>query len=162
MTEPIFKAPLPPQGNGFTSPQPQEPKKEQEEQNQNVPQDLKQKILPYLWYVLGGCFFLGLIFGIMMSGGDSAPPAQECPLKYVRNPDIQKAYPLCGRTSNTNECVLFIMNTSRYDAYAEDFFQRAADLTERSRILISTDNPTYSKLNIPPGYFAQIKIPSTR
>ena len=158
MTEPIFKAPLPPKEGGFTPPPPSVDKQPIAKQSQ----DLKQKILPYLWYVLGGTFAVGLIFGAMMSGGDSAPTAPECPLKYVRNPDIQKAYPLCGRTSKTNECLLFIMNTTRYDAFAEDFYETAAQLTERNRYLISTDNPTYSKLNIPPGSFAQIKIPALR
>lgn len=161
MTEPIFKAPLPSENNGFTPPPP--PEKSEDVPSAEPAQDIKQKILPYLWYVLGGAFFIGFLMGIMMSGGeDSTQPVQDCPLKFVRNPDIQKSFPLCGRTSKTNECVLFIMNTTRYDAYAEDFFEKAGQLTERSRYLISTDNPTYSKLNIPPGYFAQIKIPSLR
>ena len=125
MTEPIFKAPLPPKEGGFTPPPPSVDKQPIAKQSQ----DLKQKILPYLWYVLGGTFSIGLIFGAMMSGGDSAPAAPECPLKYVRNPDVQKAYPLCGRTSKTNECLLFIMNTTRYDAFAEDFYETAAQLT---------------------------------
>ena len=158
MTEPMFKAPLPPQGNGFTPPPAQEQNTEQKAAGK--PQDIKQKLLPYLWYVLGGTFFVGLILGISVSGGgETAQPAPRCPVNIVKNPDIQKSFPLCGQTSKTNECVLFIMNTTRYDAYARDFFPDAERLTERQRILISTDNPIYSNRIIPPGWFAQIKIP---
>ena len=162
MTEPVFKAPLPPQENGTIPPPPPPVDKEQVTESAPKHQDIKQKILPYLWYVLGGTFVVGLVLGVMMAGGDSAPPAPVCPLRYVQNPDIQKALPLCGRTDRTSACVLFIMNTSRYDANAEDFFERAAQLTERNRYLISTDNPIYSKSLIHPGEFVQIKIPALR
>ena len=96
MTEPIFKAPLPPEGS-FTT-----PVNNTQEQQQTTPPspkkggDIKQKVLPYLWYVLGGTFAIGLIFGLMMGGGEAAPQSVECPLKHVRNPDIQSRVPLCG------------------------------------------------------------------
>ena len=156
MTEPIFKAPLPPE-ESFTPPV----KDEQE----NLPQkkeDIKQKILPYLWYIFGGAFFLGLVFGVMIGGGDSVPQTTDCRLKYTSNPDIQGYFPLCGNGPKTDPCVLYIMNNTHYEKKAEDFFKEASALTERSPYVISIENPVYSKLIIPPGRFAEIKIPSIR
>ena len=165
MTEPIFKAPLPPSGNGFTPNQSKEPEKQEStpaQTSSSPAEDVKQKILPYLWYVLGGTFAVGLIFGVMMAGGDSAPPVQECPLRHVRNPDIQGNFPLCGRVSRAEPCILYMMNTTQYDKSVEDFYLDVQRQTERSIQLISIENPVYSKYLIPPGAFAQIKIPSLR
>ena len=167
MTEPIFKAPLPPEGNGFNIP----PKKEETEKTEEVPvkktgkeklEEIKQKISLYLWYVLGGTFFVGLIFGLLMGGGETVQQAPTCALRQVPNPDIRRRFPLCGRTSKSEACILYIMNTTPYDATVEDFFTRAEQLTERNKRTISLENPMYSKLRIPPGYFAEIKIPSLR
>ena len=161
MTEPIFKAPLPTSGNGLTPP----PVKETEQQSDKSASssgDVKQRILPYLWYVLGGAFVVGLILGVMMASGDSVPTTTECSLHHIKNPDIQGRFPLCGRTAKSEPCILYIMNATRYDKQAEDFFKDAERLTERAYYSISIENPIYSKLNIPPGYFAEIKIPSLR
>ena len=162
MTEPIFKAPLPPSDNGLTPPPIKEPEQQQPSKTTLSSADLKQKVLPYLWYVLGGVFVVGLILGVMMAGGDSAPVTAECPLRYVKNPDIQGGFPPCGRTAKSEPCILYIMNATRYDQQAQDFFKEAERLTERAYYSISIENPIYSKLNIPPGYFAEIKIPSLR
>ena len=159
MTEPIFKAPLPPEGSFAT---PVNKSQEQPPQNPEKGEDIKQKILPYLWYILGGVFVFGLLFGVMMGGGDDAPQAVECRLKHVRNPDIQSKVSLCGNVPKTDPCVLYIMNNTRYEKRAEDYFQDASVLTERSVYVISIENPVYSKLIIPPGRFAEIKIPSIR
>ena len=83
MTEPIFKAPLPPSGSGFTPPPQKEPDSQPELQpsQSSAQEDLKQRILPYLWYVLGGAFAVGLIFGLMMFTspfGNSAPTYSPC------------------------------------------------------------------------------------
>lgn len=160
MTEPIFKAPLPPENNGFTPPPSQ--KDGEKKVNASSLQDIKQKISTYLWYVLGGTFLVGLILGVAMSGGESAPVAPECPLRRVKNPDIQERFPLCGLTSQTEPCILYVMNSTRYEQYAEDYFETAQRLTGRSVPNISVENAIYSKLRIPPGYFAEIKIPSLR
>ena len=58
--------------------------------------------------------------------------------------------------------VRVVMNSERYEKLAEDFFGDAELLTERNRRAISLENPMYSKLRIPPGWFAEIKIPSQR
>ena len=173
MTEPIFKAPLPPQSSEPT-PQPiPQPAVEPEETKEmpaetpvvepSAPEDVKQKILPYLWYVLGGAFAIGLVLGMMMSGGGDSGPAQEsCPVRIIRNPDIQGRFPLCGRTSRAEPCVLYMMNTAQYDKSAEDFYSEVQRLTERAVQLISIENPVYSTYRIPPGAFAVIKVPSLR
>lgn len=163
MTEPVFKAPLPPSDNGFTPPSSPEKGTEQASDKKKISvDDVKQKISLYLWYVLGGTFLIGLILGMAMAGDDSAPVVHECSLKYVKNPDIQGRFPLCGRTASSEPCILYIMNSTRYDHQAEDFFKDAERLTERAKYNISIENPIYSKLNVPPGYFAEIKIPSLR
>lgn len=161
MTEPIFKAPLP-QGEGeFVPPPPVQEKKPEPPASAT---DVKQKLLPYLWYVLGGAFVIGLILGIMMaSGGEAAPEAPKCLLAHVPNPDIgNERFPFCGRTATAEPCILYIMNHTRYDKQAEDFFEEAQRLTGRTKYMISIENQVYSKLTIHPGYFAQIKIPSQR
>ena len=165
MTEPIFKAPLPPQESGFTPPPSAEP--ENNDQGQQAPasgEDVKQKILPYLWYILGGVFVIGLIFGVMVSGGESEPTREPCPVRIVANPDIpqETRFPLCGRTSRVEPCELYMMNTSQYDKSVEDFYADVQRLTERSVQLISIENPVYSKYLVPPGAFARIKVPSLR
>ena len=159
MTEPVFKAPLPPQGNGFTpssSPEPEEKKEPV------TPEDIKQKFLPYLWYILGGTFAVGLIFGVMISGGESAPPPQRCRLVHIENPDIKGGFRLCGTVPPTEPCEIYMMNTTQYDKKVEDFFPEVTRLTERPGHLISLENPMYSKYLIKPGTFARIKVPSYR
>ena len=159
MTEPIFKAPLPPSGGESVPPA------KDEDDKQKTPlsnQDVKQKILPYLWYILGGVFLFGIILGVAMGGGEEAPQVPECRLKYKANPDIQEKLNLCGVAGPSDPCVLYIMNETRYEKKVEDFFKKAEALTERSDFAIKFENTTYSKLRIPPGYFAEIKIPSLR
>ena len=158
---------VPPQKNEFTPHSSGEP--ENNDQGQQAPssgEDIKQKILPYLWYVVGGTFVIGLIFGMMMAGGGESQPDSRpgCSLNIVTNPDIPEGarFPLCGRTSRAEPCVLYIMNTFQYDKSVEDFYADVQRLTERPVQLISIENPVYSKLLIPPGAFARIKVPSLR
>ena len=162
MVEPIFKAPLPPtETDAHLTSMPDAQPQVAEESPKNV--DLKQKILPYLWYVFGGTFFVGLLFGLMMSGDSEVQvPAENmnCSLPIIKNPDIRTRMPLCGTTDRTKGCVLYLMNTFTYDKLAKDFFNDAADKTERSRYTIEIENPVYSNTSIYPGHFAQIKIPA--
>ena len=164
MTEPVFKAPLPPQEGGFTAPSTPTPTPGPEEHKEATDQNIKEKILPYLWYVLGGSFAVGLIFGMMMSGDSSSAPSpqQRCRLTAVQNPDIKGRFDLCGRAPATEPCIMYIMNKYHEDRKAEDFFDEVRKLTERSRQLISMENPTYSQTLIPPGAFVEIKVPSLR
>ena len=128
MAEQIFKAPLPPEGTGFTPPSPPAAEPEPPQKAPEKLSDIKEKIVPYLWYVLGGTFFVGLIFGMMMtSGGETAPVTPTCKLQRLKNPDIQKNdIPLCGRTVKTEPCILYIMNTTPRDKLVKDSFEDPA------------------------------------
>ena len=80
--------------------------------------------------------------------------------KIIRNTDITEKLSVCKNENKDETCILYIKNTTQYDALAGDYFGKASELTGRNRYLISTVNPVYSGSLIPPGKFAQIKIPS--
>lgn len=106
------------------------------------------------------CIF-GIIIGSVFFGGSSKP--QVVGLQgVVPNQDITTRLPRCGRTDPGQACVLYIMNHTRYDKIAENFFDDAVRLTEVQKYSIAMVNPKYAKTRIPPGYFAEIKIPNVR
>lgn len=106
---------------------------------------------------------LGLILGAALFGGGSKKAEQPQGLTgIVANPDKTTRMPRCGTVEKGQACLLYIMNHTRYDRIAEDFFDEALKLTEVSKYSISMVNPKYAKRRIPPGYFAEIKIPSVR
>lgn len=105
--------------------------------------------------------FIGIILGAMMFSGSSTP--QPTGLQgVVRNTDIRAKLPRCGRTDKGQACILYIMNSTRYDQIAESFFEEALRLTEVPIYSISMANPKYAKRRIPPGHFAEIHIPKVR
>ena len=118
-----------------------------------------------MWVVTGLMFVLGLIFGAILFGGSSSAPA---PIikglqGVVANPDISPELELkrCGQEREASKaCVLYVMNYATYDKLARDFFETAVVATGRSSMLIGVDNVRYAGVKIPPGYFAQIKIPA--
>ena len=112
-------------------------------------------------FVIMGAIILGILLGAMMFGG-SSQPIQQGLQNIVRNPDIRQKLPLCGRTGKGQACVLYIMNTTRYDQLAENFFNVALKLTEVPLRSISWANPKYAKQKIHPGFFAEISIPNIR
>jgi len=106
---------------------------------------------------------IGVILGSMLFGSSSAPKQQNTGLQgVVRNQDITTATPRCGLTDRGEACILYIVNHTRYDKIAEEFFDEAVKLTEVQKYSIAIANPKYAKTRIPPGYFAQIKIPKVR
>ncbi len=106
----------------------------------------------------------GMIFGSIFFGGDDSSPKQSGGLNslVVRNEEIKTKLPLCGRTDPGQACVLYLMNTTRYDKIAENFFDDVAKLTELQNMHIAHTNMRYAKKRIPPGAFAQIKVPNVR
>ena len=97
---------------------------------------------------------------IFFGGGSSAPQQGPSGLQgVVRNPDIYENLQRCGIVPQTEPCIVYIVNHSRADRYAEYFFDQAVKLTGRQPYLVSIENPQYAKMRIPPGYIAQIKIP---
>ncbi len=115
---------------------------------------------------LGGVFVLGLLMGSVFfaGGGKSSAPQQKCAglTQIVANPDIKKQLKKCGQTEKSDQCVLYLMNNYTYEKLGEDFFELAASLTGRQEYVIRLDNSAHANMMIPPGYFAQIKIPPLR
>lgn len=113
--------------------------------------------------IMGGVLCVGLILGAMMFGGSESTQQQSGGLQgVVRNIDLDKQYPRCGVAEKGQACILYIMNSSRYDKTGEDFFDEAVRLTTASKYSISMVNTRYAKQIIRPGYIAQIKIPNIR
>lgn len=113
--------------------------------------------------IFGGALVAGMLFGAIFFGGGSGATQQNTGLQgVVRNPDITTPMKRCGLIDRGQACVLYIMNTTRYDKRAEDFFDEAVKLTEVQKFSIQMVNPKYAKTLIPPGRFAQIKIPNVR
>ncbi len=112
--------------------------------------------------ILAVCTLLfGVLLGAMMFSGSSKPAPQGL-LGVVKNDDIRSKLPRCGRIDRGQACILYIMNSTRYDQIAESFFEEALRLTEVPIYSISMANPKYAKRRIPPGHFAEIHIPKVR
>ena len=113
--------------------------------------------------ILAGCLIVGLLLGMAFSGGGSSAPKTVMPQDAIRgvigNPDVREKLNRCGMVSATSPCVVYIVNHSRDDHYAEYFFDEAAKLTGRAPYRVRIDNQHYAKSRIPPGYIAKIKIP---
>lgn len=104
---------------------------------------------------------VGLIMGLIFFSG-SSQPVQTGLQGVIRNRDITSPLPRCGRIDKGQACVLYIMNSSRYDRLAESFFEEALKLTEVALYSIRMANPKYAKQRIPAGHFVEIKIPNVR
>ena len=109
-----------------------------------------------------GIFLIGLLMGAIMFGGsDDAPVQAPKGLQgVVANPDIKTDLKRCGLVDASSPCVLYVMNSYTYEKLAEDFFETAVAVTRRKDLVIRMDNVRYATMRIPPGYFAQIKIPA--
>lgn len=117
----------------------------------------------FMLIVLGGILLFGMILGNALFGGKSAPSGQQQGLAgVIANRDISAPLERCGRTDRTAPCVMYIMNSSRYDQKAENFFDDVVRLLERSKYAIAIENPQYAQSKIPPGHFAMIKVPAIR
>ena len=113
--------------------------------------------------ILGGSVLLGVLLGALFFGGGTPPPSpQQGLLGIVRNPDMRQDLPRCGTVSEGYPCVVYIVNHSRNDRYAEYFFDEATRLTGRQKYLVTIENQQYAKSRIPPGWIAQVKIPSLK
>ena len=134
-------------------------------------QDLKQKIMERFnalpnnkrqVVVALGIFLIGLLMGSVLFGGSSEEPAPAPKglQGVVSNPDIKEPLKRCGQVEASSPCVLYVMNSYTYEKLAEDFFETAVSVTRRKDLVIRMDNVRYATMRIPPGYFAQIKIPA--
>lgn len=121
-----------------------------------LPSNKKQVLLA------AGIFVIGLLLGAIMFGGSCDPvaPAPKGLQGVVSNPDIKTDLKRCGLVEASSPCVLYVMNSYTYEKLAEDFFETAVSVTRRKDLVIRMDNVRYATMRIPPGYFAQIKIPA--
>lgn len=111
--------------------------------------------------ILGGALFAGLLLGMMFfGGGSSAPaPAPSGLQGVIQNPDIQAPLARCGTVIETEPCIVYIVNHTRRDQLARDFFDQAAKLTGRQPHLVAMVNRQYATSRIPPGYISKIQVP---
>ena len=112
--------------------------------------------------VAAGIFAIGLMMGGIMFGGSDevAQPVPQGLQGVISNPDIKEPLKRCGQVEASSPCVLYIMNSYTYEKLAQDFFETAVSVTRRKDLVIRMDNVRYATMRIPPGYFAQIKIPA--
>lgn len=150
---------------GFTVP-PQRQEEVNSVKTKNVAFDLAslQPLLKnkFALLALGAVLLFGILLGAIFFGGSSESPKNTGLQGRIANTDITKRLERCGRSDNTAPCIIYIMNHTRVDQTAEYFFDSAAQLTGRLKQWIELDNQNYRKMRIPPGYFAEIKIPSRR
>lgn len=127
------------------------------------PQNMQPQLAnPKLLAIVAVCTLMaGILLGAMLFSGSSSPAPQGL-LGVVRNDDIRTRLPRCGLIDRGQACILYIMNSTRYDKIAESFFEEALRLTEVPIYSISLANPKYAKRRIPPGQFAEIHIPKVR
>ena len=111
--------------------------------------------------ILGGTLFAGLLLGIMFFGGGSTAPASVSSglQGVIQNPEIQQNLARCGTVPETEPCIVYIVNHTRADRYAEYFFDQAVKLTGRQPYLLEIANRQYAKTRIPRGYIAKIQVP---
>ena len=113
----------------------------------------KKKVL---WIAIA-CLFLGLIAGKFFFG--TSQIVQNGLQGVVVNPEVPKGRSRCGVAEKTQGCVLYIMNPQRQELNGRDFYDWAAQLTNRQRFVIETGNMRYSSVKIKPGAIAQLNIP---
>ena len=110
--------------------------------------------------ILGGTLFAGLLLGIIFFGGSSAPVQQASGLQgIIPNPEIRENLYRCGIPPENEPCVLYIVNHTREDRYAEYFFDQAIKMTGRQDHLLKIANRRYATTRIPVGHIAQIQVP---
>jgi hypothetical protein len=110
--------------------------------------------------ILGGTLLAGLLLGIIFFGGSSAPVQNVSGLQgVIRNPEIRENLYRCGVMPENEPCVIYIVNHTREDRYAEYFFDQAVKLTGRQPYLLKIANRQYATTRIPVGHIAQIQVP---
>ncbi len=178
MTDKPFQTPpLPPQAPNFQTVQKTQftgtpdsfPVEKNNHSNETVSDDFatRFKLSPTIYKtktmigILGGTLFAGMLLGMLFFGGSSTAPA---PVSsglqgVIPNPEIQQPLARCGTVPETEPCIVYIVNHTRADRYAEYFFDQAVELTGRQPYLLEIANRQYAKARIPRGYITQIQVP---
>lgn len=79
--------------------------------------------------------------------------------RVVFNDDAKGALPVCGSVASTQSCLFYMLNIRNHAIVAEDFFDQVAHAMNRRVRSIRSENPSYQKQVIKPGYFAEIVVP---
>ncbi len=166
MQRPMQTQSVPPQNNVAYAPQNARPRTQPTnnlpKQQPAQPQKLPAETISTKGILVVGIIALlfGVLIGSMLGGGSSPAPQQAVGLRgVVANKDITSKMPRCGLVEKGQPCLLYIMNSTRYDKIAENFFEEAAKLMGVQVYSIGLVNPKYAKELIKPGYIAEIKIP---
>ena len=108
---------------------------------------------------LCGILFIGIVMGAILFGGKKQQVVQGL-MGVISNPEIRgRQVGRCGAVDRTLGCILYLMNASRGDKQARDFYQQASDITGLPQYTIELGNVEYASYRIRPGYIAQIYIP---
>ena len=137
------------------------------DQDQEIEEAPRSALDPKMIAVAVMLVVVGMIVGAIIFGGSSTPAQQternvRGLTNVVPNPSITEQLKMCGQTSESAPCILYIMNHSRYDRIAQDFFAEAAKLSQRNNYTVEIENAAYAKTKIPPSFFVQMKIPAIR
>ena len=152
--------PVPPKAPSFSAPQAPVKKTPTTRKIVSVIKDHPEDNLAKA-IILGGAILVGILLGGVFFGGGSTPPPVVQGLQgLVPNSSIRENLGRCGMVAETAPCIVYIVNHSRNDKYAESFFDEAARLTGRQPHRVRIENQQYAKTPIRSGYIAQIKIPA--
>ena len=111
--------------------------------------------------ILAAVLAFGMILGCVMGGSGKKMVVQGLD-GVVRNPHVTSGMYRCGRVDPNRECILYIMNSKKFDQSGEDFFQMAQDITGVPKYSIQLSNTNYANALIQGGAIAQIYIPARR
>lgn len=109
--------------------------------------------------IAGGILLFGLILGGMLFGGSGNTQRMQGLDGVVLNPEVPGNRRRCGIAERTQGCVIYLMNPTRRDREARDFYAEASRLTGVPTYTIELGNIEYATSIIRPGWIAQINIP---
>ncbi len=82
--------------------------------------------------------------------------------RVVINPDKNQNYSFCGSVQPSKPCLFYVQNYKTYDMLGDDFLKEVASKINRGIFEIQKSNPSYQKMLVKPGYFAEIIVPALR
>ncbi|MDY6407718.1 MAG: hypothetical protein SPL08_03330, partial [Pseudomonadota bacterium] len=131
-----FQAPpAPPKAPSFGGPAPAFPSVSAHADSAEVPPNnfaAALKISPrifetkFMLAIFGVCIFIGLALGALFFGGSSAPVVQmprDAIRGVIENPDIRQKLTRCGMVPPSSACLVYLVNHTPDDHYAEYFFE---------------------------------------
>ncbi len=145
-----------------TNPSYQQPSNSFKEKFEKIKEFVKECLDTKNRKILAGIIFiLGIFFGNVFFGGGEGNQVIQGLAGVVQNsePEISTKS-RCGIAERTQGCILYLMNASRTDKEAKDFYNQAADITGVPPYDIQMSNIRYATTVIRPGHIAQLNIPA--